>query len=380
MFVVGSDRQNVRPDHVDVFKKFNITIPSQTFDSKFQIPKLSARSSTNQTSDDGKKDSNQVVESSSSTQTNSAVSISTSKPSSTHNSSNTTMSNNANSSGTGEASKMLMDFFAAKEKFSYSNKCSSDTSLSMNMPYTMDNVSTKLSSGIRSGSTTLPKYSDMPFNKDLHLYKSSSSDAMSNSAKDFRDKHFSASNPNTPTTTVAPPFPSPVTFNHPTLDGKSPSHPSPSGSPKVTNHVSVQQQINKSMRPPSAPPTSISNTSIESISKMTTSESALDFSSPTFTKFGSDTTITSTTSVTHVTQPQVPQSTQAFNKILEQRNALQQAMPSSLRKTAPPSVQVHIVKSPVPSPLVIPSPMSNSSPCITDDELMDEALVGIGSK
>lgn len=40
-----------------------------------------------------------------------------------------------------------------------------------------------------------------------------------------------------------------------------------------------------------------------------------------------------------------------------------------------PSVSVHIVKS--PSPLIIPSPHS-ASPCITDDELMDEALVGIG--
>nr|CAD7569236.1 unnamed protein product [Timema californicum] len=41
-----------------------------------------------------------------------------------------------------------------------------------------------------------------------------------------------------------------------------------------------------------------------------------------------------------------------------------------------PSVSVHILKSPVPSPMVIiPSPHS-ASPCITDDELMDEALVG----
>lgn len=44
---------------------------------------------------------------------------------------------------------------------------------------------------------------------------------------------------------------------------------------------------------------------------------------------------------------------------------------------ASPSVSVHIVKSPAPSPLVNPSPHS-ASPCITDDELMDEALVGLG--
>ena len=42
-----------------------------------------------------------------------------------------------------------------------------------------------------------------------------------------------------------------------------------------------------------------------------------------------------------------------------------------------PSVSVHIVKSPAQSPLINPSPNS-ASPCITDDELMDEALVGIG--
>lgn len=42
-----------------------------------------------------------------------------------------------------------------------------------------------------------------------------------------------------------------------------------------------------------------------------------------------------------------------------------------------PSVSLHIVKSPAPSPRVIPlSPHSSASPCITDDELMDEALVG----
>lgn len=42
-----------------------------------------------------------------------------------------------------------------------------------------------------------------------------------------------------------------------------------------------------------------------------------------------------------------------------------------------PSVSVHIVKSPAPSPLINPSP-HGASPCITDDELMDEALIGIG--
>lgn len=58
--------------------------------------------------------------------------------------------------------------------------------------------------------------------------------------------------------------------------------------------------------------------------------------------------------------------------------------PSVKRHTPPlaapaqiPSLSVHIVKSPAQSPLIIPSPHSNS-PCITDDELMDEAVVGPG--
>ncbi|KYQ60575.1 hypothetical protein ALC60_00366 [Trachymyrmex zeteki] len=54
-------------------------------------------------------------------------------------------------------------------------------------------------------------------------------------------------------------------------------------------------------------------------------------------------------------------------------------LPAPFPPAASPSVSVHIVKSPAPSPRVIPpSPHSSASPCITDDELMDEALVGMG--
>ncbi|XP_020295798.1 mediator of RNA polymerase II transcription subunit 1 [Pseudomyrmex gracilis] len=54
-------------------------------------------------------------------------------------------------------------------------------------------------------------------------------------------------------------------------------------------------------------------------------------------------------------------------------------LPTPFPPVASPSVSVHIVKSPAPSPRVIPpSPHSSASPCITDDELMDEALVGLG--
>lgn len=44
---------------------------------------------------------------------------------------------------------------------------------------------------------------------------------------------------------------------------------------------------------------------------------------------------------------------------------------------ASPALALQLAKSPAPSPLVVPSPHSNS-PGITDDELMDEAVVGPG--
>ncbi|XP_063624060.1 mediator of RNA polymerase II transcription subunit 1 [Cydia splendana] len=49
----------------------------------------------------------------------------------------------------------------------------------------------------------------------------------------------------------------------------------------------------------------------------------------------------------------------------------------AVRPVYPASPALLLAKSPAPSPLVAPSPHSNS-PCITDDELMDEALVGPG--
>ncbi|KRT79682.1 hypothetical protein AMK59_7184, partial [Oryctes borbonicus] len=54
-----------------------------------------------------------------------------------------------------------------------------------------------------------------------------------------------------------------------------------------------------------------------------------------------------------------------------------QSLAASMIFPHSPSVSVHIVKSPAPSPMINPSPHS-ASPCITDDELMDEALVGLG--
>lgn len=52
------------------------------------------------------------------------------------------------------------------------------------------------------------------------------------------------------------------------------------------------------------------------------------------------------------------------------------AVPATTYATTP-SVSVHILKSPVPSPLLAPSPHS-ASPSITDEELIDDAFVRVG--
>ena len=388
----------MRPDHVDVMKMFSLAAQSQsmegfmkTFDTKFQIPKLSARSST---SDDTKKESSSscgatiIASSSTSASSNlkttnsvtATTTITTTAPTAT-----TTSTPHSSESGnsdcgnvsvdTGDATKMLMDFFASKDKYGYnmSGKFVNEPN-SVAQYNSVENLS-KVPPVIRTSATSPKRTTDGSFYKDqLQIFKSSSSDAMTHSAKDFRDKQFSISNPTTPTSTIAPSFQLPISFTHPSIE-KLPSHPPQSVSPKINNQTMHLNQV--TMRPPSAPPmssaavassgsstgslphhSSLSTpTQSESTSKVM-NETALDFSSPSLSKFESSTGL------------------QVYNKISEQRNAMQAA----IRKNTPPSVQVHIVKSPVPSPLVIPSPHSNSSPCITDDELMDEALVGIGSK
>ncbi len=338
--IIGStgDRQNARPDPMDVMKMLNfgsIGTPidglAKPFDTKFQIPKLSARSQI----DDTKKDPMHLNSTTTAAAPSSSIQLSSLMSSQTQSGSTSTTNSGEN------ATKMLMDFFAGKEKYPYSlSKYSADlvNVNQMNLPYSMSNLA-KMGMG---RSSTSPKYlSDMHVNKEVNLFKSSSSDSVSSASKDFRDKQFSTSNPSTPTNATAPPFPSP-NIQHRSLEN-SPSHPS-SESPKL-NHF----PINQSMRPPSAPPNVTSNlVSATTQDSIKSNDNALDFSSPSLAK-----------------SEQI--------KLLEQRTCMQNL---PIHKSNAPSVQLHIVKSPVPSPMVAHS----SSPCI-DDELMDEAsLVGIGSK
>lgn len=293
------------------------------FDTKFQIPKLSARSQM----DESRKEQMHL---NTTTSASSSIQLSSLMSSQTQSGSTSTTNSGEN------ATKMLMDFFA-KEKYPYPlSKYSADlvNVNQMNFPYSMTNLAKM---GIRT--STSPKYmSDMQVNKEVNIFKSTSSDAAPNTPKDFRDKQFSTSNPSTPTNLIAPQFPTPII--HRSLEN-SPSHPSPSESPKLNNFA-----INHAMRPPSAPPNVTPNFHALSFDSMKSNENALDFSSPSLAK-----------------SEQI--------KLLEQRTCMQ-----NMHKNNQPSLQLHIVKSPVPSPMVPHS----SSPCI-DDELMDEqSLVGIGSK
>lgn len=124
----------------------------------------------------------------------------------------------------------------------------------------------------------------------------------------------------------------------------------PSISPRLQS-----SEPSRLMRPPSAPPIQTTKT-IQSID-----EFALDYSSATTKQQDVVMKMPSTSSIR-----------KSVDMVMHVPTVKNPTFPAS------PSVSVHIVKSPVPSPLmIIPSPHSNSS---IDDELMDEALVGISGK
>lgn len=352
------------------------------FDSKFQIPKLSARSSgqgsnASYPSDDGGKKDALHSSSSAPPSTNMAAYHSVAGTTNEAPGSMSAMSLvgssglAASASGIGVAegaSKMLTDFFA----MSNFAKMTGTTNTSSKYPV-----------------------SEMQLNKNLQIYKSLSSDSLprgsSLSASDLRDQNFSMSNPPTPSLVSGRPTPNSTSIamlqQYATADKtaeKSPNHPSPMSTMNIpTNHQvaftssvasassssSLSNINHHSMLPPAMPsPTTAGASAVNSDAsslKSSGHDASIDFSGHLYTK--SD--------------------TQQHNyKLYDSRHHPATTTMSShshpnQRATSSPSVQVHIVKSPVPSPLVvIPSPRSSSSPCITDDELMDEALIGIGSK
>ncbi|XP_059608621.1 mediator of RNA polymerase II transcription subunit 1 [Phlebotomus argentipes] len=259
----------------------------KALDKKFQIPKLSARSAS---TDEVKKEMRPASSSSAPT---TPIPQMMASP---------TGSNSGSGSFqgvSGGVTKMLAEYLTKDMPGKY--------------PF-----GTSASGGGNTGSS--PKYGGV-FSSEISLGKSLSQDSLN------RDTGV-RSNPSTPTSLVASPFPSPVAISRSSAD--SPAHDSSKSS---LTKDSTNSPL-ATMRPPSAPPTPVQASSGDS--------GALDFSTR---------------------APPPPTKT------------------SSSISTFPPSpsVSLHIVKSPVPSPLVIPSPHSGS-PCITDDELMDEALVGISGK
>ncbi|GAB0086932.1 Mediator of RNA polymerase II transcription subunit 1 [Sergentomyia squamirostris] len=199
--------------------------------------------------------------------------------------------------------------------------------------YLTKDLSTKYSGS--GGASSSPKYGGV-FTSEISLGKSLSQDSLLFSSSGLnREAGAARSNPSTPTSLVTSPFPSPVAISRSSADSPSMQRTLESDSSKSS--VITKESTNSplaTMRPPSAPPTPLQTSSGDS--------GALDFST---------------------------------------RAAVQPAKSSPTVSGFPPSpsVSLHIVKSPVASPLVIPSPHSGS-PCITDDELMDEALVGISGK
>lgn len=322
----------MRADHVDVMKMFSLanqnTPSMEGLMKTFQIPKLSAR-----TTDDGsasKKDT--LAPLSSGTNSTKGVNATTAVTSPL------VSTNNTEHAG---STKMLMDFFSAKDKYP---------------PYALPSCASSMPSNMGAvRSATSPKYNvpEMPNNKDFHVYKSSSSESFPSSNNFFGGKKVPIVSPSL---TVSPPlFSSSVSSSFALMTGVSKTSFVHAKSDSDINQYSLIE----GMRPPSAPPMSAHHTSsLSQDSFKTITEKPLDFSNSLLLKSDNHT------------------------KILEQRNAIQTVLP--MRKSTPSSVQLHIVKSPAPSPslLVTPSPLSlsNSSLCITDDELMDEALVGIGTK
>lgn len=434
-------------DPMDVMKMFGITPQAaasegfkKTFDSKFQIPKLSARSNQSSTTstgnnaaphtttadDGGKKD---ALHSSSSAPASTSGhgsynnTIVHGKPSSSVVSSSLSAADRATDRATDlgttsgataggsvasttttmtadavvtDASKMLTDFFALNN-------------LAM--------ATAAAAAAANANASTVTKYpvSDMHFNKNLQIYKSLSSDSLprggnsggvGGTATDaFRDHQFSTSNPGTPSTSFGNHLNNhqqqqqhnsghPAAhhlFSHPLASKTPPARPSTSVSPQLNHNHHHQHHHHHppppphhnnaafatsssttltSMRPPSAPPTSSVSSGPLSAPPLLADQfktlsadlsadgTVLDFSGQLMARHSKN-------------APATTSSGGAARKASSGSGGGGGSAASSSSHC-----HVHIVKSPVPSPL----PRSGRSPCITDDDLMEEALIGIGSK
>lgn len=145
-----------------------------------------------------------------------------------------------------------------------------------------------------------------------------------------------------------------------------------------------QQQSQQQQSQPPQVPSSGGSSSSSSLGATMSSESSSSSMKATSTEILASTSQEAAEMLLDFSTPKDVAKSLNFTSIPER--AMTQA--ASVRRNTPPppppafpaspSVSVHIVKSPAPSPRVIPPSPHSASPCITDDELMDEALVGMG--
>ncbi|XP_058828970.1 mediator of RNA polymerase II transcription subunit 1 [Topomyia yanbarensis] len=175
----------------------------------------------------------------------------------------------------------------------------------------------------------------------------------------------------TPTTTVPPPFPSPVGLQSHAMDFSSSNDSVDAGS------------SNSLMRPPSRPSSTMSNhSSSDKLIDATVSSNSMDGLSSTSAGTSSQAHALAAAAVAAQLMNKFD-NTQQLVAVLKNHHLAVAAAAAAASSgsagpgpvTSPASVSVHIVKSPVPSPL----PLHSGGP-VVDDELLDDALVGIGGK
>lgn len=408
----GSGKQiNSRSDPIDVMKILRMTSPNnsmdgfmKSLDTKFQIPKLSAR-----TNDDSKKDSSGNKQITSSATAQSTIISTTSTSSATTTFSTTTTATTVSqssisasvSSGNISSNPDTLKDSPSTIKIQMQQQQQQQGSListSQQQPQQQLANIHHNSSATSTGSKISPSYFPSPSTSPkcrssgsdsnpsfvTQLSKSSSSDAILNT---FRQKDYNMIKPHSISTPSTPihvqsPFASPIgaiNSSSSTTAINKPSLGSGTGSTISTSGIGGMADA-LTMRPPSAPCT-MDITTVEASGKFASSAGNV-----------STTIVTAATTTTSNTIATAKKIINATSQSSTTVTTIAVTTPSSSSSSStlnnkmpippPPSssVSIHIVKSPVPSPLMLlPSPHSNSS-CITDEEMIDESLIGIKGK
>jgi mediator of RNA polymerase II transcription subunit 1 len=295
----------------------------KTFDSKFQIPKLSARSSNNGGGGSSSGEKGDPVElTSCKKEAKQGPSSAPTTPIPIVQSPN----GGGSSSNDSHSAKLFSDFYSNKElsqKYNFPfNKLPGDVSPMHMLPNTMQKMGVSFT------------------HDNSHLHKTSSSDALLYNREGSSSAGGKSSNPTTPThQTIAPPFPSPGPLNH-------------------TPEYSQDTNDGCLMRPPSRPSSTVSNHSHSSDNPL------IDFSSSSLSA-----QILSKLESSQVKITANPSPTSTSSQSSNTSSSGQKAASGASNNTQPligqnnslKSVSVHIVKSPSPLMVIPSSPHSNNS-------------------